>query len=153
MAKGRWKLSDEQIAIEAYLVLMTGDKEGRALSKSDLKEKISFPLVYREFLKHCLEHDNSRDLAHFRKGLLMVVKAVGVSNLSIRTGLSRLSLYRMLAKSGNPRLDSLLTLFRALGMNFWLVDDDFIRVRQKLVRPKDIPSALALPKRVRKPGQ
>jgi probable addiction module antidote protein len=138
MAKGRWTFSEEQIAVEAYAVLMNREKPGRTLTKADLKSALEVPDVYRDFLKMCLEHDTSKDLSHFRRGLSEVVKSVGVTKLSQKVGLSRLSLYRMLAKGGNPRLDSLLALFKALGVHLWLVDGDFKKARQKVVRPKDI---------------
>lgn len=145
MAKGRWTFSDEQIAAEAYAVLMNREKPGRTLTKADLKAALKTPEVYRDFLKHCLEHDTSKDLSHFRKGLLEVVKSVGVTKLSERISLSRLSLYRMLAKGGNPRLDSLLALFKALKVHLWLVDEEFKEARQKVIRPKDIEAADEVP--------
>lgn len=146
MAKGRWTFSDEQIATEAYAVLMAREKPGRTITRADLKATLKAPGVYRDFLKHCLEHDTSKDLSHFRKGLLEVVKSMGVTKLSQKVGLSRLSLYRMLAKGGNPRLDSLLALFKALGVHMWLVDEDFKKARQKVVRPKDIEPVDEVPK-------
>lgn len=146
MAKGRWTFSDEQIAAEAYAVLMNRERQGRTLTKADLRASLSAPEVFRDFLKMCLEHDTSKDLSHFRRGLLEVVKAVGVTKLSQKVGLSRLSLYRMLAKGGNPRLDSLLALFKALGVHLWLVDEEFKRARQKVVRPKDIEPVDEFPK-------
>lgn len=153
MPKGRWKVSDEQLATEAYAVLIAGHKAGRSFTKPELRLAISEPAVYVDFLKHCIEYDTSRDLLQLRKGLLQVTKSVGVSRLSEQTGLSRVSLYRMLSKQGNPRLDSLLTLFRALGVHLWLVDDSFVKTRQRLVRPKDIESARAISKRIRKSSQ
>lgn len=124
--------------MEAFAVLVRREKPGRSLSRADLIARLETPGVYKELLKLCLEQDTTKDLFVFRKGLLWVVKAVGVSNLSSKTNLSRLSLYRMLSRQGNPRLDSLLALFKALGLNMWLVDDDFLKVRQKIVRPKDL---------------
>src|SRR6185312_1162788 len=123
MPQGRWALTEDQVAIEVYAVLMKREKAGRALSRADLSSALVIPAVYRDFLKICLEHDSSSDLWHFRRGLLFVVKAVGVSRLAVNIGLSRLSLYRMLSKDGNPRFDSFLALIRALGLHLWLVDD------------------------------
>jgi len=138
MAKGRWKFTDEQIAAEVFAVLMNREKVGRTLTKADLSAGLQSPGVYKDFLKHCLEQDKSKDLRHFRKGLRLVVQSKGVTTVADATGLSRLSLYRMLSKEGNPRLDSLLALFRYLGIHMWTVDDDFMKATQKLVRPKDI---------------
>ena len=138
VAKGRWKFTEEQVAAEAYAVLMAREKAGRTLKKADLMALLQSPSVYKDFLKHCLEQDKSRNLRHFRKGLKLVIQSIGVTRVSEATGLSRLSIYRMLSKEGNPRLDSLLSLFRFLKIHFWIVDDDFMRATQKVVRPKDI---------------
>ena len=49
--------------------------------------------------------------------LLDVVNAKGgMSELSTITGLSRESLYKTLSNTGNPRLDSLLAIFRAFNL-------------------------------------
>ncbi len=152
MAKGRWSRSEENVAIEAYSVLMAHEKPNRTLTKVDLLNSLRMPATYHDFLKLCLEYDTSKDLAHFRKGLLLVVKAVGLTAVAQQIGLSRLSLYRMLGKGGNPRLDSLLSLFKALGVHLWLVDNDFKKARSRIVRPKDMPSAFAVPKDIRRPG-
>ncbi len=119
-------------------MLMRREKPTRSMSKADLTREISNPDVYRDFLKLCMEHDDSKDLHFFRKGLLAVIKSVGITRLAEQTGLSRLGLYRMLSRPGNPRLGSLLTLFGALGIRMWLVDEEFILKRQKVVRPKDV---------------
>ncbi|MCB0411179.1 MAG: hypothetical protein KDD22_01550, partial [Bdellovibrionales bacterium] len=138
MAKGRWKLTDEQLASEAYAVLIGRQKAGRSLGRSQLKSALKYPGIYKDFLKHCLEQDRSKDLRQFKKGLKLVVTSIGVTQLSEATGLSRLSLYRMLSKDGNPRFGSLMALFRALEIHFWIVDDDFMASVQKVIRPKDI---------------
>lgn len=138
MARGRWSFTEEQVAIEAYAVLMNREKAGRVLKKSDLLGALVVPKVYREFLKLCLEQDKSNNLSHFRRGLLLVVKSIGTTKLSKKTKLSRLSLYRMLGPKGNPRLANFLVLFKALELNFWIVDNDFKRKRPTLVRPKNM---------------
>lgn len=140
MAKGRWTKSNEQIAVEAYSVLIAKEKPGRSLSKADLMLCLKDESLNRDFLKLCLEIDASRNLTKFRKGLLLVVKAIGVSKVSEKTNLSRISLYRMLSPNGNPRLDSMLSLFKALKIHLWLVDDGFMRAKQRVVRPKDVRS-------------
>lgn len=152
MAKGRWKFSDEQIAVEAFAVLMRREKPGRTLGRDELLGSLREPSVYGDFLKLCLEHDETKDMAFFRKGLLLVIKATGVSQLSSETGLSRLSLYRMLSRQGNPRFASLLGVLRVLGLRLWLVDGEFLTRRQKVVRPKDIPAKTSVARRPNKLG-
>jgi probable addiction module antidote protein len=152
MTKGRWSHSEEQVAIEAYSVLMRREKAGRSLSKADLKATLKIASVYKDFLKLCLENDSTNDLDHFRRGLLKVVKAVGVTKISEKIGLSRLGLYRMLSKGGNPRLNSILALYKALGIHMWVVDDDFKRARERVVRPKDIVATQGRARILRRPG-
>jgi len=152
MARGRWSHSEEQVAIEAYSVLMRREKAGRSLSRADLKATLKIPAVYKDFLKLCLEHDTSSDLDHFRRGLLKVVKSVGVTKISNKIGLSRLSLYRMLSRGGNPRLNSILALYEALGIHMWLVDDDFKKARDRVIRPKDIVATQGRARILRRPG-
>lgn len=153
MAKGRWKFTEDQVAAEAYAVLIAREKAGRTLTRADLKSMLQSPGVYKDFLKHCLEQDKSKNLRQFKKGLKLVVQAIGVTKVADATGLSRLSLYRMLSKDGNPRFDSLLRLFRFLNIHLWIVDDEFMKATQKVVRPKDITQTKFPTKTYRDLGQ
>jgi probable addiction module antidote protein len=137
MPRGRWKPSDEQVAQEAFVVLIQGKKPTRTYSKEVLLQSLRDSSVTLDFLKLCLEWDNAGDLQLFKKGLLCVVQARGATALAKSTGVSRVTLYRMLSSSGNPRLSSLTTLFRKLGVRLYLVDEGFIRRREKITRPKD----------------
>ncbi len=119
MSQGRWKSSEEAIAIEAFAVLIKRQKPTRTYSKSDLISGLTHPSTYAHFLKICLEHDDTHDLKQFRQGLLIVIKAVGPSYVARATGLTRMTLYRMLSKGGNPRLGSLISLFEVLGLRLW----------------------------------
>ena len=145
MAQGRWKASGEQIASEAYAVLIQRHKASRTYTKAVLIELLKAPANYTPFLKLCLEFDDSQDCAILRKGLLIVVQARGVSGLSRTTGLSRLSLYRMLSHRGNPRLKSLIGLLKAFGLHLWVVDRDFINSRTRVKRPKIDRESYRLP--------
>ena len=137
MAKGRWKLSEEQIGAEAYAVLIEKRKASRSYPKTRLLRLLVESGVYRDFLKLCLEHDSSTDLSRFRKGLLVVIKAIGPFKVASLTGVSRVTLYRMLSKGGNPRLASLLALFKVLKIHMWIVDEEFIERRDTVIRPRD----------------
>jgi probable addiction module antidote protein len=137
MARGRWKLSEEQIGAEAYAVLVEKRQASRTYPKAHLLELLAESGVYRDFLKLCLEHDESSDLSTFRKGLLLVIKAIGPSKVAQGTGVSRVTLYRMLTKGGNPRLMSLLALFKVLKIHMWIVDEEFKKRREAVVRPRD----------------
>jgi hypothetical protein len=63
---------------------------------------------------------------------------------------SRVTLYRMLSKNGNPTLQSLIGVLRHLGLQLWLVDGDFIARRKRAPRPKDqLPALVLLPAKAR----
>ena len=52
--------------------------------------------------------------------LRTVADAVGMSELSRRTGLDRSHLYSALSESGNPRLDTMASVARAFGLRVTL---------------------------------
>jgi probable addiction module antidote protein len=49
-------------------------------------------------------------------GLGDVARAKGMTELAAKAGLSRENLYRALSEDGNPRLDTLMKVFAALGV-------------------------------------
>ena len=93
--------------------------------------------MYLDFLKHCLEWDDSKGFVAFRQGLLLTIQAIGASRVAKATGVSGVTLYRMLGRRGNPRLASLAAVFRHLGLRMWVVDQDFVDRRERFKRPKD----------------
>lgn len=137
------------IAREAYAVFIDAERPTRTYSKEFLLTSLREPAVYIDFLKLCLEFDDSGDLKDFRKGLLTTVKALGASKVAEKTRISRMTLYRMLGRGGNPRLSSLVGLMRFLGINPWIVDRDFMSRRTLSPRPKDEQHAAALPIRTK----
>ncbi len=56
------------------------------------------------------------DAADIRAALSNVARARGMSGLSKETGVAREALYKALGKDGNPTLDTLLAVTRALGV-------------------------------------
>ena len=56
------------------------------------------------------------DAADIREALSNVARARGMTGLSKETGLAREALYKALGKDGNPTLDTLLAVTRALGV-------------------------------------
>ena len=56
------------------------------------------------------------DAADIRAALSNVARARGMTGLSKETGLAREALYKALGKDGNPTLDTLLAVTRALGV-------------------------------------
>ncbi len=56
------------------------------------------------------------DPALIAKALGVVARSKGMSHIAKETDLSRESLYRALSADGNPRLDTLIKVLRALGL-------------------------------------
>ncbi|MCX5797814.1 MAG: putative addiction module antidote protein [Elusimicrobia bacterium] len=84
----------------------------------DLLRRLKDPKYAVGYLNACLEEDDEgafllavRDVAHVHGGLRQLAK---------KAGLNREHLFRMLSKSGNPRLHSLKPLIQALGFKLVL---------------------------------
>ena len=144
MTRGRWRPSDEWLAPEIYAILIQKKKPTRTYRRAELMKYLKRQTVYVDFIKLCLEYDFQQNQKDFKRGLFLVVQAVGVSVVAKKSGLSRLTLYRMLSPSGNPRFSSLMKIFRLLDLHLWIVDKEFISNRKRLVRPKDEPKQYKL---------
>ena len=69
------------------------------------------------YLEACLE-EAPDDAALLAKALGDIARARGMVQLAKDTGLTREGLYKALSKDGNPRLDTVLKVMRALGLRF-----------------------------------
>ena len=56
------------------------------------------------------------DAAYIAAALGDVARARGMTKLAKSTGLTRMGLYKALSKDGNPSLDTVLKVLRALGL-------------------------------------
>jgi probable addiction module antidote protein len=65
------------------------------------------------YLKLAFEEGDAADI---RAALGNVAKVRGMTGLSKETGVAREALYKALGKDGNPTLDTLLAVTRALGV-------------------------------------
>lgn len=57
------------------------------------------------------------DAAFITESLGVIAKAKGMTDLAIKTGLSRETLYRTLSKKAHPNLNTLLSITKALGIS------------------------------------
>ena len=55
----------------------------------------------------------------------------GISKFSRHTKIHRVSLYKMLSKSGNPEWESILSLLNALGIKFQVVSDARSKIHKR----------------------
>lgn len=142
MAKGRWKVSSEKAAAEAFLVLIRGQRATKRYPKRRLQAFLVDLGIRSDFLRLCFEFDDTDGLVHVRKGLLLAIQALGPSKVARYLKVNRVSVYRMLSPQGNPSLRYIVRLLDALGLRLWAVDADFISRREVLERPKDVAKDL-----------
>ena len=82
--------------------------------RENLIESLKNPDEAAQYLNACLEDEDARV---FLLALRDVAEAHGgIRTLSRNANLNRVSLYRMLSRSGNPSLDSLAAVLHACGM-------------------------------------
>lgn len=130
------------MAVEAYLVLIRGARPTVKYPKTRLQAFLADQDVRSVFLKLCFEFDDSDTLDEVRKGLLLMVKALGASGVAAAVGVNRVSLYRMLSPQGNPSLGYVMRLLKAMGVRPYAVEEQFIADRELPARPKDLPAML-----------
>lgn len=127
-------LRPDEAAHELFAVFMQRQKATRSLPKDFLLSQLAERSVYAEFLKLCLEYDRSNDLSGFRKGLALIVKAIGPGKVAKLTGINRVTLYRMLGRGGNPGIKNLVMLLKALNLGVWVVEQEFYDHRERVRR-------------------
>ena len=72
----------------------------------------------KEYLDAALE---SSDLEHFKYALSQVSKAIGMTNISRKTGIPRTTLYKMFEKNRNPEFKNIQTLLNSFGCRLAIV--------------------------------
>ena len=73
------------------------------------------PVFAAEYLRAAME-ENASDPAALRLALRRVTQAYGFQHVARQTGMSRTSLYKSLAPTGNPSLQTVISILGALGM-------------------------------------
>jgi probable addiction module antidote protein len=81
----------------------------------DVAEQLRTPEEMAAYLDAWLS-DFPEDSAGIARALGDVARAKGMSQLARDTGLSRESLYKALSDNGNPSLDTVLRVAKALGL-------------------------------------
>jgi probable addiction module antidote protein len=79
----------------------------------DAAEILQSPADIAAYLDTYLEDGSSEEM---RRALNIVARSHGMSALARETGISREALYKALGSDGNPTLDTLLRIMRALGL-------------------------------------
>ncbi|NGX61795.1 MAG: hypothetical protein K940chlam9_01284 [Chlamydiae bacterium] len=106
---------------------------GRTRSYKDhLKERLKNPKEAAGYLNAALEED---DISIFFLALKDIADAWGgVGKLAEAASLNRQSLYRALAKDGNPRLVSILAILYSLGMEIQIKERGIVQVGRKFIQ-------------------
>lgn len=84
----------------------------------DIAECLDSDEIIAEYLTAALEEN---DPAFFAAALGDVARARGLTHLSQETGLSRMGLYKLLSKEGNPTLSSLQKICATLNLKLAVV--------------------------------
>lgn len=83
------------------------------VTRFDAAEYIDTPEAEAELLSDAFDSGDARYIAH---ALGIIARARGISTLAHDTGLNRQSLYNAFSDSGNPTLDTLMKVTKALGI-------------------------------------
>ena len=81
----------------------------------DIAEHLRSPEEMAAYLDACIAESDG-DTGFIARALGDVARAKGMSALARETGLGRESLYKALSVDGNPQLDTVLKVARALGL-------------------------------------
>ncbi len=82
-------------------------------SKWDIRDYLDNPKAMSGYLEAAFEDG---DASLIRAALNDVARAKGISNLERETGLTRNAIYKAFGENGNPTLDTLLKVTKALGV-------------------------------------
>jgi probable addiction module antidote protein len=81
-------------------------------SKFDIADYLDSDEMIAEYLNTVLEEGNSSDLI---VAIGHIAKAIGMSEIAEKTGMSRTSLYKALSDGSKPQFDTVLKVLRAIG--------------------------------------
>ena len=84
-----------------------------ATTRFDAAEYLDTPERQAAYITAAFE---TGDLAFVRDALGLVARARGMAGIARTANLNRESLYKALGESGNPELDTVLRVLRALGL-------------------------------------
>lgn len=79
----------------------------------DAAEILDTPADIAAYLDAYLEDGTPEELL---RAVSVIARSRGMSELARQTGISREALYRAFSKNGNPTLDTLLRVMKALGV-------------------------------------
>ena len=84
----------------------------------DIAEHINTPEDIRGFLQEVAATGDESDFIH---ALNMVARAIGMTEVAQKAGVTRASLYKSLAEGGNPKFSTISKVTKALGCRLAVV--------------------------------
>lgn len=81
-------------------------------SKFEISDYLDSNEMIAEYLNEVLENGNETDLV---KAIGNVAKAIGMTKIAERTGMSRPSLYKALSDGAKPQFSTIIKLLKAIG--------------------------------------
>ena len=84
----------------------------------DISEHLNSPEEIRLFLQEVLETGDESDFIH---ALSIAARAMGMTQVAEKAGVTRASLYKSLAKNGNPRFTTISKIIKVLGFKITLI--------------------------------
>ena len=78
----------------------------------DIAQHLNSPDEIRTFLQETLETGNESDFLH---ALNIAARAMGMTEVAKKAGVTRASLYKSLSENGNPRFLTISKIAKALG--------------------------------------
>lgn len=81
-------------------------------SKFEISDYLDSNEMIAEYLNEVLENGNEIDLV---KAIGHVAKAIGMTKIAERTGMSRPSLYKALSDGAKPQFSTIIKVLKAIG--------------------------------------
>ena len=78
----------------------------------DIAEHLETPEDIRDFLNEVAQTGDETDFIH---ALNTAARAMGMTEVAKKAGVTRASLYKSLSENGNPRFDTISKVTKALG--------------------------------------
>lgn len=92
--------------------------------EDSLQESLKDPKEAAEYLNACLDGNDPDSDEVFLMALRDVAKAHGFAEIAAKANLGRESLYKALSADGNPKLDTLRALLKAIGLKITISKDE-----------------------------
>jgi probable addiction module antidote protein len=100
--------------------------------KKFLIDKLKDPQLAVSYLNEHFRYQGPDRKKHLLLGIKNVIEAQGFSVLSRKSGISRRTLYKAFSETGNPTVETLLTLLDSIGMSIRFETEKFKNKRKSV---------------------